>query len=273
MSQESSVSIVSAGGNTSNPRLRCRKWCFTLNNWTNDELSQLAQGFEKLGAKCIIGSEVGEEGTPHLQGYCEFQNQASFSTLKKLSPRAHWEKARGSRAQNVTYCSKESVIHTTLPLPRRHQLLARYDQTVWREWQTDVLEAVQQAPDDRTVHWYWETNGNAGKSYLAKYLVLKYNAIIATGKTSDIANQVKMWMDANPDELGPKLVIIDVPRIGGNTVNYHAIEQLKNGMLYSGKYEGGICIFDSPHVLVFANSPPYAYSLSTDRWNIKEITH
>lgn len=273
MSQESSVSNVSAGGNTANPRMRCRRWCFTLNNWSTDELSQLSRGFEKLGAKCIIGSEVGEEGTPHLQGYVESesQTQISFSTLKKLSPRAHWERAGGNRKQNIDYCSKECVIHSTLPLPRRQRLLAMYDSVEWRPWQLDVLTQVETEPDSRTVHWYWEMTGNVGKSFLARYLVLKYDAVIASGKTADIANQVKMWLDAHPESLGPKLVIIDIPRVSGNTVNYHAIEQLKNGMIYSGKYEGGVCIFTSPHVIVFANTSPYHASLSTDRWNIQEI--
>lgn len=270
MSQLSQLSQT--GGNTRNPRLRCRKWCFTLNNWANSELSQLSQAFARLGAKCIIGSERGEvEGTPHLQGYVEFKNQVSFSTVKGISDRAHWEKARGNRVQNVAYCSKDSVVHTTLPLPRNKRLLARYLDVTWREWQTDVLEQVELEPDTRTVHWYWEMAGNVGKSFLARYLVLKHDAVIATGKTSDIANQVKMWLDAHPDSLGPRLVIIDVPRIGGNTVNYHAIEQLKNGMLYSGKYEGGVCVFEPPHVFVFANTAPYQTSLSTDRWHIVQI--
>lgn len=274
MSQESqdSVSNVSAGGNTRNPRCRSRRWCFTLNNYTEDELSQLSQYFDGLGAKYIMGLEVGKEGTPHVQGYVEFKNQVSFSSLRKVNNRWHLEKAKGKKDQNVKYCSKESVFKSTFPLPRRQQLLARdYGQTTWRAWQQAVLSIVETEPNSRDVTWYWEGTGNAGKSFLARYLVLKYNAVVATGKTCDIMNQMKMWLDENPEELGPKVVLIDVPRCSGNTVNYHAIENLKNGFMYSGKYEGGICVFAPPHVIVFANNAPVEWNLSADRWKVTEI--
>ena len=42
-------------------------------------------------------------------------------------------------------------------------------------------------------------------------------------------------------------------------------------MLYSGKYEGGICYFDSPHVIIFANSEPMMDKLSKDRWEILDL--
>ena len=50
------------------------------------------------------------------------------------------------------------------------------------------------------------------------------------------------------------------------------LEQIKNGMIYSGKYEGGQCLFESPHIVIFANSKPEIENMSIDRWNIKEIS-
>lgn len=270
MSQDN-VSNVSAGGNTRNPRCRSKRWCFTLNNYTEEELSHLSHTFDRLGAKYILGLEVGDSGTPHVQGYVEFKNQKEFASMRRICPRWHLEKAKGSRKQNIAYCSKQAVFKCNLPLPRRQQLLAEYDRVTWRSWQRDVLDTVALEPNSRDVHWYWEGTGNVGKSYLARYLVLRHNAVVATGKTSDIMNQVKLWLDENPEELGPRVVLIDVPRSGGNVVNYHAIENLKNGFMYSGKYEGGVCVFKPPHVIVFANNPPAEYELSADRWNVNEI--
>ena len=38
-----------------------------------------------------FGKEVGENGTPHLQGYMECGSKKIMKGLKKISSRAHWE--------------------------------------------------------------------------------------------------------------------------------------------------------------------------------------
>lgn len=83
---------------------RSRNWVFTLNNYTNDEYDMI----KKYDCKyLVVGEEVGENGTPHLQGYIEFNNAKMFSTLKKLNPRLHLEKRRGSAKQASDYCKKD----------------------------------------------------------------------------------------------------------------------------------------------------------------------
>lgn len=83
-------------------RSQAKCWCFTLNNPTEDEWLD-----EDLCTYMIVGNEVGEEGTPHFQGYCMFKKRYQLSALKKLLPRAHWEVAKGSPYQNFEYCSKD----------------------------------------------------------------------------------------------------------------------------------------------------------------------
>lgn len=83
---------------------RSRGWCFTLNNHTAEE----RRAVRHIDCNYIIyGKEVGDKGTPHLQGYLQFQNKKSFLQIKKLLPRAHLENTRGSIKSNVRYCSKE----------------------------------------------------------------------------------------------------------------------------------------------------------------------
>ena len=65
--------------------------------------------------------------------------------------------------------------------------------------------------------------------------------------------------------------MLDIPRHQLDYVGYGALEQLKNGMIYSGKYEGGTCLFDNPHVIVFANEPPKIEKMSLDRWKIIDL--
>ena len=54
----------------------------------------------------LYGEEVGEAGTPHLKVCC-LQWQQRLNAVKNVIPRAHWELARGSAEQNITYCSKD----------------------------------------------------------------------------------------------------------------------------------------------------------------------
>jgi len=56
----------------------------------------------------IYGKEVGESGTPHLQGYVEYKNPRDMTAVKKmLGSRVHLEKAMGTAKQASDYCKKE----------------------------------------------------------------------------------------------------------------------------------------------------------------------
>lgn len=82
-------------------------WCFTLNNYTEEEVTAI-QG---LDVKYIIyGKEVGESGTPHLQGYVNLARSQKLSYVSKLISRAHWEPCNGSPQQNIDYCSKQGDV-------------------------------------------------------------------------------------------------------------------------------------------------------------------
>ena len=49
------------------------------------------------------------------------------------------------------------------------------------------------------------------------------------------------------------------------------IESIKNGLVFSGKYEGAQLIFNRPHVICFSNSLPDTTMMSADRWKIVNI--
>ena len=257
--------ITQSEGNT-NPRFR--KVAFTLNNYTDSEFTQLLDSFADM--KYAIGKEVGEEGTPHLQGYVEFGKQLSLNQLKKINNRMHIEKCRGNREQNRKYCCKEGNFVSTLPVPLNERLLNKYSDVIWKDWQSRIIEIISREPDNRTVHWFYEESGNVGKSFLCKYLYLKHDALICSGKKDDVFNQVKIWLDSQ-DEESPPLVICDIPRSGYDFVNYGVLEKLKDGLLYSGKYEGGVCALDNMHVVCFANEAPLSGQMSHDRWDIQRI--
>lgn len=83
---------------------RTRAYVGTLNNWTPEEEEEL----KKVNFQyCVIGREVGEGGTPHLQMYFYFKNTRTLSSLKKINPRIHWEVRRGTHEQARDYCMKD----------------------------------------------------------------------------------------------------------------------------------------------------------------------
>lgn len=81
-----------------------KNWCFTINNYTVED-DHLLQNMPY--AYLLYGKEVGEQGTPHYQGYVQFLKRYRLTGLKKLHPKAHWTIAKGSSLDNHTYCTKD----------------------------------------------------------------------------------------------------------------------------------------------------------------------
>lgn len=82
-----------------------RNFCWTLNNYDETSLQKLKEW--RAVTYTIAGKEVGESGTPHLQGYTELDAPKKFSTIKNILPTAHIEKRRGNADQASNYCKKD----------------------------------------------------------------------------------------------------------------------------------------------------------------------
>ena len=70
---------------------------------------------------------------------------------------------------------------------------------------------------------------------------------------------------------GQPICIFDYVRDAKEYVGYGVIEQLKNGILFSPKYESGLKRFDVPHVFVFANFLLEEGKFSGDRVKLFEL--
>jgi len=86
----------------------CRYWVFTLNNY--DDVSQPSDWFEEGSIKYITWqAEVGDSGTPHLQGYLVMKRNVRLSWLKtQYAPSAHWEQRKGTHQQARDYANKDA---------------------------------------------------------------------------------------------------------------------------------------------------------------------
>jgi len=240
-----------------------KRWCFTLNNYTEEHISSLVPLLSELVSEAVVSKEVGESGTPHLQGYLKFKVK---KRPKALLPTAHWEKARGTSLENYHYCTKENDPFWVKGFPEPVSVIEpNY------HWEKEILSILQNKPDDRTINWYWSAEGGVGKTSFCKYLCVKHKALILGGKASDVRNGIVEYMKAHND-VYPKLIIMDIPRsYNSEFLSYEGIECVKNGLFFSRKYEGRMVCANAPHLFVFSNEEPNESKCSPDRWNIREI--
>lgn len=81
---------------------------FTLNNPNSEESVGSFLSEEGDCEYFVFGREVGESGTPHLQGYICLKEKKSLKWLKtNIHKNAHWEIMRGTPQQASDYCKKD----------------------------------------------------------------------------------------------------------------------------------------------------------------------
>lgn len=296
---------------------RAKRWCFTLNNFTPAELTALQNHGEGITdnstfSYLVLGREVGQGGTPHLQGFFCLRSQLRLRSVKALGGlgRAHLEIARGSPGQASAYCKKDGDFDEYGELPGGTQgrrtdfeelrdwikaqdpapslrdvgenfphLLGRYPGAVRqfidlygkrptlvggpvRNWQQRLINVINGDPDDRHVIFVVDPDGKKGKSWLTRYWYSTRDDIqtLSTGKQADLAFAL---------DTTKRLFVFDVPRGSMEYLQYSILEQLKNQMVFSSKYESQTKIWPTPvHVVVFCNELPDMDKMTDDRYEI-----
>jgi len=246
------------------PVKRCNKskyWCFTLNNFTVGHLGQLQEQFKAKNVGYLFGEEVGEQGTPHLQGYIEAETRIRPLEHFDLPPEVHWERRRGTKVENQRYCSKDGKVHCWKIRPI-HPVTV----TEIHGWQTIVAKLFDSPPDKRTIYWIWEKDGERGKTGLARYLCHHRGAYFMNGAKRHCLAAAFKALDVD-------LFIFGYPRTSEGYVSYDALESLKDGLFFSGfgVEATGMCLRNHPHILVLCNFPPDKSKLSMDRWKVGQI--
>lgn len=89
-------------------QVKFRRVSFT---YFKDDLPSWEELKSKFPHDFIIGQieKCPTSGRNHWQGYVRLAKQFRINGLKKLLPGAHFENAKGTEAQNITYCSKEDT--------------------------------------------------------------------------------------------------------------------------------------------------------------------
>lgn len=238
-----------------------KKWCFTYNNYSVEDYSKIIEILSSNSSiKYIIGEEIGASETPHLQGYINSEKKIRPFTLFPNMTKIHWEKCKGSEEQNIKYCSKDGKFKTNIKIKKPIKTLS---ESQLRIWQKEIIDIITNEPDDRKIYWYWEPEGNMGKTTFGKYLSIKHGAIPIEGKKNDI-----LYCAAEHES---EIYIFDFERSMEEYISYAAMEKIKNGYYMCSKYESKPIIRNPPHIVCFANFEPDLLMLSQDRWIIKLI--
>jgi len=93
--------------------MACKHVVFTVNNYT-DEIYDSITSFD--WEYIVVGKEVGESGTPHLQCYGVFHKKRNYKKLAKQW-KAAFAVARGTPLEASTYCKKDGDFYEKGDLP------------------------------------------------------------------------------------------------------------------------------------------------------------
>ena len=284
-----------------------KNWCFTLNNYTEEERQNILK--HPLIAYVKIGKEVGDNGTPHLQGYLQMANRKRLHQMKEVMPRAHFERQRGTTDEADKYCEKDGdfessgvityngvkrvdmvkAVYQTLDGISKEKLLEEHGAGyIMNKRKIDcVVEEIRQEREikSRKIE-YKEKDLRVWQQEVLKKLeeqndrkiLFVIDAVGGVGKS-----WFTDWMMGNRDTFacenmktndikyhwkGEKFVIFDCVRSSQEHLNYEIIELIKNGRFLSGKYEGERKWFKRPSVCVMLNCLPDVNKLSEDRYDL-----
>lgn len=286
---------------------QAKAWCFTLNNYTPQDverLSVLPEGVKYL----LFGREVGEGGTPHLQGLVVFEQRKRLNQVVAVIGQCHFTPCRNVPA-SVIYCKKDgdfvelgsvttqgkrsdldefkdAVKGGMLSLDdireAHSEVLARYPRFVYeyiqqhtpppvieahplRGWQVELNAELNLAADSRHVRFIVDSTGNAGKSWFCHYYASLHTdvQVMLPGKKADMCFALDSTI---------RVLFVDAPRSKqGEFLQYDFLEDVKNGYVFSPKYESRNKRLQKCHVVVMMNEDPDMTKLSADRYLIKVI--
>lgn len=160
----------------------------------------------------------------------------------------------------------QHIMDIVIPRPRLVP-----DNVELRQWQSTLDNLVrpdgQFNHDDRRVFVVVDEQGNTGKSFMTRWWLSDIDIkaqVLMVGRRDDLAHAI------DPQN---ELFIFDIPRGELQFFQWSIVEQLKNGVVFSPKYQSGTKFLrkGSATVVVFTNEDPDRTKLSHDRWHVTRI--
>lgn len=209
---------------------------------------------------CIKDGHYHEEGSIPQQG--------ARNDIKKVIEEILEGKAIMDIEHTSTYIRNKRNIDSAIELirdnKRKDKVALTFNDVTLRRWQQELLTTITSIDeDDRTIYWVYDTIGNTGKTWFAKYLTFQYGAAYFNNSSSKDISYLYQ---------GETICVFNIVRTLEDHVNYSILESLKDGIIISTKYEcRRIHIEKPPIVIVFCNFPPNGDKLSKDRLTIINV--
>jgi len=135
-----------------------------------------------------------------------------------------------------------------------------------RPWQSGLLEDLEAEPDDRTIQFFIDEEGGKGKSYFQRWFFTKFPEkvqLLSGGKRDDVAHAIDQHKS---------IFLFNIPRGGMEYLQYQVLEQLKDRVVFSPKYNSSTKVLTSKaHVIVFCNEMVDYSKMSRDRFKVTYI--
>lgn len=126
-------------------------------------------------------------------------------------------------------------------------------------WQQTLFDNLNETPDDRSIRFIVDPQGNKGKTWFAKF----YCSLYADAQLMEPAKKADMAY-ALQDNL--RVLFVNVTRQQQQHFQYSFFESLKDGYVFSPKYMSQTRVFSKVHVVVLMNEHPQTQFMSKDRW-------
>lgn len=230
---------------------------------------------EEIADKWIFQLEmtINEDGieNPHYQAYIHTEEKTRETALAKIFNDGQFSGCQVSRSSTnginalKNYCMKQDS-RIAGPWADEEQYLGSDLPSFLLPWQQQVKDWVDKPPNNRTINWICDPNGNMGKSIFCKYMDFYHGGLKLTyGNARDLLNLVCKMPNLN-------LYMFDLTRtkpvLFADTDMYSAMEDIKNGYIINTKYETDRVLMNPPHMVCFANELPKTHLLTGDRWRV-----
>lgn len=150
---------------------KSRAWVFTWNNYEEENKTNILKlPIENTQVKYVgFGEEIGESGTPHLQGLIYFHNRVRFNSVKKvLNEKVHIEMMKGSIEESLAYCNKDGKYSESGTKPFSQKEKGESEKERWElALQSAKKRKLEDVPADIQIR-YWSSLNKIAEHYKEK---------------------------------------------------------------------------------------------------------
>ena len=287
---------------------KAKSWCFTLNNYTPDDLDRLSVPINGV-VYLIYGKEIASTGTPHLQGTVCFQSRKRRSQVVAIIGGAHCTVTR-YLLQSIEYCKKDGDFIEWGVIPNVGEKGQKRSDL--EEFKASVKEGVTSMKELRELHssvcalyprfvedyisdcreevkvpahplrdWQQTLNAKLLQPPDPREITFIVDITGNQGKSwfaryyCDLHDNAQFIIPGKKADMAltiqtnNRVFFFDCPRSKqGEYIQYDFLEELKNGNIFSPKYMSKMKFLNHPHVVVFMNEQPDREKLSSDRYSI-----